>query len=247
MTTNQTIDGVPRDTVEITRELAEQLTEGWNGVNARIELRKMLDADKVNNRQMGLMQFVGAHPIKPAAQPQREPVAFLDIGAGGYVDLGTDQPLEALEKLPYGRHMLGIIGTYGADGWQPIVKHPTTEIEPVAYAVLADNGNIRVWTRSPEVVEIICGQGLTPVPLYAEQPAPVAVVMSFDFEHPSSKERRTVALSKQDVFDGLEDYFYDKIGEQICRCESVGETNVVDCSCDEYVHDFEIVKASLTS
>ena len=77
--------------------------------------------------------------------------------------------------------------------------------------------------------------------------APVAVVMSFDFEHPSSKERRTVALSKQDVFDGMEDYFYDKIGEQICRCESVGETNVVDCSCDEYVHDFEIVKASLTS
>ncbi len=85
------------------------------------------------------------------------------------------------------------------------------------------------------------------IPLYAEQPAPVAVVMSFDFEHPSSKERRTVALSKQDVFDGMEDYFYDKIGEQICRCESVGETNVVDCSCDEYVHDFEIVKASLTS
>lgn len=88
------------------------------------------------------------------------------------------------------------------------------------------------------------GPKLSPV---AEQPAPVAVAMSFDFEHPSSKERRTVALSKQDVFDGMEDYFYDKLGEQICRCESVGETNVVDCSCDEYVHDFEIVKASLTS
>lgn len=79
----------------------------------------------------------------------------------------------------------------------------------------------------------------------SEQPAPVAVVMSFDFEHPSSKERRTVALSKQDVFDGMEDYFYDKLGQQICRCESVGETNVVDCNCDEYVHDFEIMQYSL--
>lgn len=51
--TNQTIDGVPRETVEITRELAEQLTEGWNGVNARIELRKMLDAPIVERRPFG--------------------------------------------------------------------------------------------------------------------------------------------------------------------------------------------------
>lgn len=46
---NQTIDGVPRETVEITRDLAERLTEGWNGVNARIELRKMLDAPAVES------------------------------------------------------------------------------------------------------------------------------------------------------------------------------------------------------
>lgn len=77
--------------------------------------------------------------------------------------------------------------------------------------------------------------------LYASPPEPVAVVMSFDFEHPLSKERRTVSLTKRDVYDGMEDYFYDKLGEQICQCESVGETNVVDCNCDEYIHDFELV------
>lgn len=78
-------------------------------------------------------------------------------------------------------------------------------------------------------------------PVVERQP----VVMSFDFEHPFSCEKRTVSLTKQDVFDGMEDFFYDKLGEQICQCESVGETNVVDCSCDEYVHDFEIVAACL--
>jgi hypothetical protein len=83
--------------------------------------------------------------------------------------------------------------------------------------------------------------------LYTSQPAPVSVsvVMSFDFEHPLSKEKRTVTLTKQNVFDGMEDYFYEKLGEQICQCESVGETNVVDCNCDEYVHDFEIVSGCL--
>jgi len=69
--------------------------------------------------------------------------------------------------------------------------------------------------------------------------------LSFEFEHPSSKEKRAVTLTKRDVFDGMEDYFYDKLGEQICQCEPVGETNVVDCNCDEYVHDFEVVSACL--
>lgn len=120
--------------------------------------------------------------------------------------------------------------------------------EPVCYLVNDRFGGKAYLEEGSEALAVRRRLGFTDeIPLYAEHPAPVAVVMSFDFEHPSSKERRTVALSKQDVFDGMEDYFYDKIGEQICRCESVGETNVVDCSCDEYVHDFEIVKASLTS
>lgn len=82
-------------------------------------------------------------------------------------------------------------------------------------------------------------------PLYTSPPAPVVVVMSFDFEHPLSKEKRTITLTMRDVLGGMEDYFYDELGKQICQCESVGETNVVDCNCDEYVHDFEIVDACL--
>ena len=46
-----------------------------------------------------------------------EAVAYLDIGAGGYMDVGTDLTDEQLAALPKGRHMLGIIGTYGVDGY----------------------------------------------------------------------------------------------------------------------------------
>lgn len=99
-----------------------------------------------------------------------EAVAYLDIGAGGYVDLGTDQAIEALEKLPYGRHMLGIIGTYGADGWQPKAQSLGTDVEPVAYAAFADNGNVRVWSRGPGVIEMMAAQGCKAVPLYTHPP-----------------------------------------------------------------------------
>lgn len=108
------------------------------------------------------------NPPKKTA-PEAEPVAsvaYLDVGAGGYVDLGTDQPIEALEKMPYGRHMLGIIGTYGADGWKPSPSQPATKSEPVAYAAFSDNGNIRVWSRALNVIEIMAAQGCKAVPLY---------------------------------------------------------------------------------
>lgn len=78
MTTNQTIDGVPRKALA---DFIEYSVMGPYGDESmwqadKDKLRALLDADKVNNRQMGLMQFLEAHPIKPAAQPQGEPVAL---------------------------------------------------------------------------------------------------------------------------------------------------------------------------
>lgn len=58
-----------------------------------------------------------------AAQTEQQPVAYLDLGIGGYMDLGTDLTDEQLEGLPWGRHMLGIIRTYGADGYVPAAPH----------------------------------------------------------------------------------------------------------------------------
>ena len=46
-------------------------------------------------------------------------VAYLDIGAGGYLDLGSDLSNEELSRLPKGRHALTVAGTYGIDGYTP--------------------------------------------------------------------------------------------------------------------------------
>jgi len=46
-----------------------------------------------------------------------EAVAYLDIGTGGYLDLGTDLTGKALSRLPKGLHALVIAGTYGIDGY----------------------------------------------------------------------------------------------------------------------------------
>ena len=78
MSHNQTIDGVPRKLLTSLLAWLERANEriGDGDIAEYVELRALLDADKVNNRQMGLVQFVEAHPIKPAARPQGEPVAW---------------------------------------------------------------------------------------------------------------------------------------------------------------------------
>ena len=62
-----------------------------------------------------------------AAQPAPNAVAYLDLGVGGYMDIGTDLTDEELATLPKGRHMLGVIGTYGVDGYVPAHKENRNE------------------------------------------------------------------------------------------------------------------------
>ncbi|WP_338513452.1 hypothetical protein VRC24_17215 [Pseudomonas poae] len=93
MSQNQTIDGVPRKLLTSLLAWLERANErnGDGDIAEYVELRALLDADKVNNRQMGLVQFVEAHPIKPAARPQGEPVAWANwkVGSKSYVPYRT--------------------------------------------------------------------------------------------------------------------------------------------------------------
>ena len=66
-------------------------------------------------RIIALEEKIDAMP--QCAQPAQKAVAYLDLGAGGYTDIGTDLNDEQLALLPKGRHMLGIVGTYGVDGY----------------------------------------------------------------------------------------------------------------------------------
>ena len=66
-------------------------------------------------------------PAPPGSQAQSTPnaVAYLDLGVGGYMDIGTDLTDEELAALPKGRHMLGVVGTYGVDGYVPAQPAPS--------------------------------------------------------------------------------------------------------------------------
>ncbi|CUJ52980.1 Uncharacterised protein [Achromobacter xylosoxidans] len=57
--------------------------------------------------------------VRAPVADERQAVAYLDLGAGGYMDVGTDLTDKQLAALPKGRHMLAIIGTHGVDGYTP--------------------------------------------------------------------------------------------------------------------------------
>jgi hypothetical protein len=90
------------------------------------EIRRCVDGEGVSDNKQDLA---------PGAQNVPKAVAYLDLGVGGYMDIGTDLTDEELATLPKGRHMLGIIGTYGVDGYvpaQPAPSVPTTLLVAVA-------------------------------------------------------------------------------------------------------------------
>lgn len=104
------------------------LVAKWRAAAAEHELLS-LEADSIG-LTVAAMRNDARHQVLEAAadeleaalaarQPVGEPVAYMDLGAGGYMDVGTDLSNEELEALPKGRHMLGIIGTHGADGYKP--------------------------------------------------------------------------------------------------------------------------------
>ena len=84
MTTNQTIDGVPRHTLRLALAGIEYLALraddiGTSSVQLAAELRALLDAP---------VPFPGYPPVPedrklPSAQPQGEPVAWMQPGQGG--------------------------------------------------------------------------------------------------------------------------------------------------------------------
>lgn len=65
--------------------------------------------------------------------------------------------------------------------------------------------------------------------------------MAFVYAHPQTGERHTVTVSRKDVAEHMEEELFSKLCECFCSCESVGETNVVECRCNEVGEQFELV------
>jgi len=82
-------------------------------------------------------------------------------------------------------------------------------------------------------------QSSTPAqPVSKESAEPVAVY--FEFQHPESKEVKTSRL--YNIAELLETDLYSiQEAACICNCQPVGETNVVECNCQVYLDDFELI------
>lgn len=75
------------------------------------------------------------------------------------------------------------------------------------------------------------------------QTAGGASQMTFEYVH-ADGERRTVSVSREEVAEHMDGELFEKLTETICHCEPIGETNIVDCRCDEVADQFELVKPS---
>ena len=102
-------------------------------------------------------------------QPAQMAVAYLDLGVGGYMDIGTDLTDEALAALPKGRHMLGIVGTYGVDGY--------TSTQPAPSFADAYHGameEVSIWKKRALEAEDLNRKFIAEIngPTYMGEPAP---------------------------------------------------------------------------
>ncbi|MEN5201016.1 hypothetical protein ABE525_17455 [Pseudomonas wadenswilerensis] len=71
-----------------------------------------------------------------------------------------------------------------------------------------------------------------------------AETLTFEFLHPDTQERHLLTVTHEEVADRMDDVLFEKLVGEQCRCETVGETNVLDCCCDEIAEQFELVKPS---
>ena len=62
----------------------------------------------------------------------------------------------------------------------------------------------------------------------------LAQSMTFDFIHNESGEHKVKTMLKREIYSYLDGEVYPT-----CDCEPIGETNVVECGCDEYYEGFE--------
>ena len=136
----------------------------------------------------------------PATQQAREVVAYLDIGAGGYLDLGSELSDEALQQLPKGRHALVIAGTYGIGGYV-VAPQPSPTAQAASSAVLKAirEANMQLVRTDDDAFMLV------PYKVATAQAAESVLAIS-DLPPLPDPDLRDVGTKPQDVKDFLNGY-----------------------------------------
>ena len=65
--------------------------------------------------------------------------------------------------------------------------------------------------------------------------------MIFKFQHIRTGEVKTLTLTEEQMANLIDsDTLFDEFAKRQCSCEPIGETNVVECGCGDYLCDFEL-------
>ncbi|WP_026382743.1 hypothetical protein [Achromobacter xylosoxidans] len=126
------------------------------------------EADR-DTRAAFVDEIVRAALASAPVADERQAVAYLDLGTGGYVDVGTDLTDKQLAALPKGRHMLAIIGTHGVDGYTTAalasapVQWPTMPPSKGQSPVLFEDGYAEGWAKCMDECRRAVSQASAPV------------------------------------------------------------------------------------
>ena len=110
------------DTIKISRELLERLYEasgrgdGMHTDDLRA-VRALLATPPADAADMGGQAGEEVETTHPEAT-----IAWLDIGAAGCGGMSFAVPMQDILSMPWGRHALAVVGSYGIEGYKPSVE-----------------------------------------------------------------------------------------------------------------------------
>ncbi|EMZ50108.1 hypothetical protein HMPREF1223_12292 [Pseudomonas aeruginosa str. Stone 130] len=111
----------------------------------------------------------------------------------------------------------------------------------IARAKVFDDGSDGADAESARSVVAILRELLAVGPAQAQHSVPEE--FSFEYRHPNG-ECHTVTVSREQVINEMPDFLFEALCSKFCNCEPVGETNVVECCCDEYAEEFKLIAAA---
>ncbi|HHM6343032.1 TPA: hypothetical protein ACRMOT_001333 [Pseudomonas aeruginosa] len=173
-------------------------------------------------------------------------VAELELGiariAGDFLPDNSGQAELALDEMRQALHELLAAAPTQA---QHSVPEGLAEFSQFLSAVMDAAGLVRYGRRSKELSEYLGAQCMK-----YRLSAPVAQAQhsgpeefSFEYRHPNG-ESHTVTVSRDQVISEMPDFLLEALCSKFCNCEPVGETNVVECCCDEYAEEFKLLAAA---
>ena len=191
MTTNQTIDGVPRDDLELVLlhgHSTHEPDQAWDRLRALLDGSDQCAHEWESPALSSMPDYCAKCSIdRPAAQPQVEhtAVGFLERMLKGSGD----------DRLAAWQGEMAMVLDHIAENKPPAV--PVIHITPEVFAMLRGERKMMAggltYSQSKPV-------GNWTVPLYAEQPAPVAVVLS---------DEQILEAMRKDIYEADGGYVFD--------------------------------------